>query len=78
MLNYFEKAVAKASEGKDDELGFMLKLSAGRFVESPFDEETMGMLRKDTMEAIGFEEAVDVVAEGQVFHLNLLAAILRA
>ena len=32
----FKKAVADASGGADDELGFMLKLAAGRIKENPF------------------------------------------
>ncbi len=34
----FEGAINKASGGKDDPLGFVLKLAAGRIKECPFDE----------------------------------------
>ena len=39
MPEQLGKPVARASGGKDDAPSFMLKLAAGRFKSSPFDEE---------------------------------------
>ena len=45
MVNLFEGAVKKASNGKDDALGFMLKLAAGRAKTCPFEEGSLAEAR---------------------------------
>jgi hypothetical protein len=78
MLESFKEAVNAASGGADDELGFMLKLAAGRFKASPFDDGVLKGLRAKIMSTIDFKPENDKVAEGQVFHLDLLSAVLKA
>ena len=78
MLESFKEAVNTASGGADDELGFMLKLAAGRFKVSPFNDEVMKGLRAKIMNSIEFNMENDKVAEGQVFHLDLISAVLKA
>ena len=73
----FAEAVARASGGRDDPLGFVLKLAAGRLKECPFAEEDWLRARLAVQKAVGLPAAEDVVAEGQVFHLRLFAELLK-
>ena len=77
MLESFKEAVNTASGGADDELVFMLKLAAGRFKVPPFDDKVMEKLRAKLMSSIEFSMDNDRVAEGQVFHLDLISAVLK-
>ena len=77
MLESFKEAVNTASGGADDELGFMLKLAAGRFKVPPFDDKVMERLRAKIMSSVEFNMENDRVAEGQVFHLDLISAVLK-
>jgi hypothetical protein len=78
LLGQFEKAVRAASDGADDPLSFMLKLAAGRFKKSPFGEPLLEETRARIRDMLDMPAAEDVVVEGQVFHLPLMAGILRA
>jgi hypothetical protein len=77
MGDLFEKAVKRASNGKDDALGFMLKLAAGRVKTCPFDEGSLSEARASIRLLAGFGEKEDVVASGQVFHLKLIGRLLK-
>ena len=78
LLGLFEKAVRASSEGADDPLSFMLKLAAGRFKTCPFGEPGLEEARCMLRDTLGMPAAEDVVATGQVFHLPLMAGLLRA
>jgi hypothetical protein len=78
MNGLFEKAVEKASNGKDDTLSFMLKLAAGRVKTCPFDEGSLAEARAAIRQRFGLDEKEDVVASGQVFHLRLIGRLLKA
>ena len=73
----FEKAARKNSGGSDDALAFMMKLAAGRFKACPFDEDGLEETRAFLRSAIGLAVSEDIVAAGQVFHLPLIAGVLR-
>ena len=73
----FAEAVQKASGGKDDSLGFMLKLATGRFKSCPFDEALLGSTREAIRRSVGMSASDDVVASNQVFHLNLISRLLK-
>jgi hypothetical protein len=49
------KTVKEMSGGKDDVLGFMLKLAAGRFEDSPFGEKYLQELRAWITDYFGVE-----------------------
>ena len=74
----FEKAVRAASDGADDPLSFMLKLAAGRFKTCPFGEPLLEETRAMFRDVLDMPAAEDVVSTGQVFHLPLMARLLRA
>ena len=77
MQEQLGKAVARASGGKDDALSFMLKLAAGGFRSSAFDEEGLEETRSLIRAAVDMKINEDVVADGQVFHLPLMAKLLK-
>ena len=78
LTGQFEKAVKAASDGADDPLSFMLKLAAGRFKTCPFGEPLLKETRAMFRDVLDMPAAEDVVATGQVFHLPLMARLLRA
>ena len=77
LVGQFEKAARKASGGSDDALAFMMKLAAGRLKTCPFDDDGLKETRASIRAAVGVSAAEDVVAAGQVFHLPLIAGLLR-
>ena len=77
MHDLFEKAVKKASNGKDDPLGFVLKLAAGRVKTCPFEEGYLAEARAAIRVCAGLSAKEDVVASGQVFHLKLIGRLLK-
>jgi hypothetical protein len=77
MGSFFGKAVNKASDGKDDALGFMLKFAAGRVKTCPFEEGSLAEARAAIRQLAGLDEKDDVVASGQVFHLKLIGRLLK-
>ena len=77
MGSLFEEAVRRASNGKDDPLGFMLKLAAGRVKACPFEEGALAEARASIRQLAGMDEKEDVVASGQVFHLKLIGRLLK-
>jgi len=70
--------VHRTSGGTDNALKFMLKLYTGRLKESPFAEEDFAEMREALREMLGMECREDTVAEGQVFHVTLIARALKA
>ena len=78
IVELFGQAVHRASGGTDNALKFMLKLCAGRLKEAPFAEEDLAEMRKALRETLGMEGREDTVAEGQAFHLALIAKTLKA
>ena len=77
MSNLFGEAVMTASNRKDDSLGFMLKLAAGRVKTCPFEEGSLAEARATIRQQVGLDEKEDVVASGQVFHLKLIGRLLK-
>ena len=78
MMEQFEKAVRLAWGGADDALAFMFKLAAGRFKTCPFGAEGLVVSWSLMRDMLGMTVSVDVVATGQLFHLPLMARLLRA
>ena len=78
LTGQFEKAVRAASDGADDPLSFMLKLAAGRFKTCPFGEPLLKETRAMFRDVLDMPAAEDVESTGQVFHLPLMARLLRA
>jgi hypothetical protein len=78
LVEQFEKAARKSSGDADDALAFMLKLAAGRVKTCPFREDGLEETRASMRAMLGMPVSEDVVATGQVFHLPLMAGLLRA
>ena len=78
LIGQFENAARRASGRTDDALAFMMKLAAGRFKSCPFGEADLEGTRDSIRALLDMPRSADVVAAGQVFHLPLMAGLLRA
>ena len=72
-----DKSVMSTSKGADTTLGFMLKLAAGRFIESPFDPDVVAELTTELGSLVGASDEDMSIADGQALRLRLIALMLR-
>jgi hypothetical protein len=73
----FKKDLDDRSKGKGDMLGFMLRLAAGRFEESPFSEKCLMEMRWWLAVKLKLKDEDCKVAEGQAMRLGMLSVLLK-
>ena len=78
LRSLVKEAVAGCSGGKDDVLGFILKLAAGRFEHPPFPTKHLDELRGWLVDHLDLDKGDLRIASGQAMHLKLISELLRA
>jgi len=74
---FYKAAVVDEMGRKTTPLDFVLRLSAGRFSDTPFDEGLMERARLAVAESLGGGADLLAVASGQCFCLDLIARLLK-